>query len=240
MPRRISRSFLAREVLQFAPELLGCTIAHTTSAGTVVIRITEVEAYAGVGDPGSHAFRGRPTARTRSLFGPPGTLYVYFTYGMHYCANVVGGRRGSGGAALLRAGEVIEGIDLAKERRASGARRPPADRDLARGPARLVVSLGLGRENDGISILDPDSPVVLRYPATPIPPDAIRSGPRVGVAGPGGDASAYPWRFWIDGDPTVSPYRPAARRRRGAGSPTGPGLGQAVPGRSGTDDSRHT
>lgn len=243
MPRRISRSFLARPVLQFAPELLGCTIAHTTAAGTVVVRITEVEAYAGVGDPGSHAYRGRPTARTRSLFGPPGKLYVYFTYGMHYCANIVGGRDGAGGAALLRAGEVVEGADLARARRVPevprGERpRTIPDRDLARGPARLVVTLGLGRADDGISVLAPHSPVVVRHPASPIGPDHIRCGPRVGVAGPGGDEAAYPWRFWIDGDRTVSTYRPAVPRRRGTGSPAGPDVGQAGPGIPETNPAR--
>ena len=110
---RLERAFFARPVLQVAPELLGCTVTH---AG-VTVRLTEVEAYDGSNDPGSHAFRGQ-TPRTQVMFGEPGGLYVYFTYGMHWCANLVCGSAGSASAVLLRAGEVVDGIEMARARRA--------------------------------------------------------------------------------------------------------------------------
>jgi len=194
----------AAEVPTVAQTLLGWEI----SAGEVRIRLTEVEAYAGVGeDPASHAYRGR-TPRNEVMFGPPGHLYVYFTYGMHWCANVVCAPAGQAAAVLLRAGEVIAGVEVAR------ARRPSArtDRDLARGPARLVTALGLDGTANGVNLLDPASPVRLSPPGRPVDPAQVRTGPRVGVSG----AKDWPWRFWLDGEPTVSPYRPhTPRRRRG-------------------------
>ncbi len=204
VPRRLPARFFQRPVLDVASELLGARVSH---AG-VTVRLTEVEAYAGVGDPGSHAFRGQ-TPRTATLFGPPGGLYVYFTYGMHWCANLVTGPPGSGAAVLLRAGEVVEGADLALTRRGAVARR-----DLARGPARLAVCLGLGREQNGLLTTRADSPVRVTAASALTDPDRVRTGPRVGVSGPGGDGTAYPWRLWLDGEPTVSVYRPAVIRRR--------------------------
>lgn len=173
----------------------------------VTLRITEVEAYDGANDPGSHAFRGR-TPRNEIMFGPPGFLYCYFTYGMHTCCNYVCGEEGRAAAVLLRAGEVVEGVELARARR-NGA----ADRDLARGPARLTKAAGISLGDNGITLHDDHSPVQVRW-SEPLPVSAIQSGPRVGVSGPGGDGTSYPWRFWIDGDPTVSPYRAAKPRRR--------------------------
>ena len=170
-----------------------------------MVRLTEVEAYAGVGeDPGSHAHRGR-TPRTEVMFGPPGRAYVYFTYGMHWCLNVVTGPAGRASAVLLRAGEVVDGLALARERR-------PAvpDRDLCRGPARLTRALGLTGEQGGLDLLDPASPLRL-VAGPPVPPALVRTGPRVGVSGAVADA---PWRYWLDGEPTVSPYRRAVPRRR--------------------------
>jgi DNA-3-methyladenine glycosylase len=163
--------------------------------------LTEVEAYDGPNDPGSHAYRGR-TDRNAVMFGPPGHLYVYFTYGMHFCCNVVCGPEGTPSAVLLRAGEVVDGIELARERR-SGAR----DRDLARGPARLCQALGIGREQNGADLAS--EPLVL---APGAPADPVSTGPRVGLRG----APDRPWRFWLTGDPTVSVYRPAGplRQRR--------------------------
>ena len=185
-----------------APALLGATVTH---AG-VTVRLTEVEAYAGMSDPGSHAFRG-PTPRTSVMFGPAGHLYVYFTYGMHWCANVVCGSEGAASAVLLRAGEVVGGDDLAAARRAGVVRR-----DWARGPARLARTLGLRGEQSGVDACMPRGPVRFAAP-DPRPAAAlIRTGPRVGVSGTGGDAAAYPWRFWLDGEPTVSRYRPAPNR----------------------------
>ncbi len=170
-----------------------------------------MEAYRGEKDPGSHAFRGR-TARNASMFEAGGRIYVYFTYGMHHCLNIVTGPAGVSRAVLLRGGEVVEGIEQAR------ARRPAArtDRDLARGPARLCAALGLDRSDDGALLGGPGSRISLTLPEPQRAPDAgrIRRGPRTGVAGPGGDGDAFPWRFWLDGEPTVSTYRPAVTRRR--------------------------
>ena len=137
-------SLLRRDSLEVAPALLGAVIAVTDPHGHVAIRLTEVEAYRGEEDPGSHAFRGR-TARNASMFEAGGCIYVYFTYGMHHCLNIVTGPAGLSRAVLLRGGEVVDGIELAR------ARRPAArvDRDLARGPARLCAALGLDRSDDG-------------------------------------------------------------------------------------------
>lgn len=214
--RAPARADLAGPVLEVAPTLLG---AHVSAHG-VTVRLTEVEAYAGTRDPGSHAFRG-PTPRTQVMFGQAAHLYVYFSYGMHWCCNVVCGPDGEASAVLLRAGEVVEGMELARRRRDAGRARPHPERDLARGPARLASALGLGREHDGLDLLDPSSPVELRL--APSPGGPIRQGPRVGVSGEGGDADLYPWRFWLDGEPTVSTYRPGVTRRRGrtAGATTG-------------------
>lgn len=220
---RLSASFFDRPVLQVAPALLGCIIEH---AG-VSIRLTEVEAYDGARDPGSHAYRGR-TPRTEVMFGPPGGLYVYFTYGMHFCANLVCGPAGIASAVLMRAGEVLTGADLARERR-SARRRPEAapipDRDLARGPARLAQALALGRPENGLFPVEAGCPVAIRPPShrpseacapssIDRTPRRIETGPRVGVAGPGGDGGEFPWRFWLAGEPTVSTYRPGVRRSR--------------------------
>ncbi len=185
---------------QVAPGLLGALVV----CGEVAVRLTEVEAYAGEADPGSHAFRGR-TPRSEVMFGPAGVAYVYFSYGMHWCMNVVTGPDGTASAVLLRAGEVVEGVELARERRA-GAR----DRDLARGPARLAKALGVTGELGGTDLLDPASPLRL-VPGAPVDPAVVRTGPRVGVSGAG---APTPWRFWVDGEPTVSQYRPAVARRR--------------------------
>ena len=187
-------------MLEVAPALLGAHLA----AGGVTVRLTEVEAYAGESDPGSHAFRGR-TPRTAVMFGPAGRAYVYFTYGMHWCTNVVTGPDGEASAVLLRAGEVVEGLDVARSRR-PGVR----ERDLCRGPARLCRTLGISGEHTGVDLLDPTSPVRL-LPGPPVDGSTVRTGPRVGVAG---DGAGAPWRFWLDGEPTVSPYRPGVPRAR--------------------------
>lgn len=205
--RPVGREFLARPVLEVAPELLG---AHISAHG-VTVRLTEVEAYAGTRDPGSHAYRG-PTPRTEVMFGRAGHLYVYFSYGMHWCCNVVCGPDGEASAVLLRAGEVVEGMATARTRRDAGRSRPHPARDLARGPARLASALGLDRAQDGADLLDPDGAVSMLVADTV--PNEVRQGPRVGVSGEGGDADRYPWRFWLDGEPTVSTYRPGTVRVR--------------------------
>jgi DNA-3-methyladenine glycosylase len=183
--------------LEVAPTLLG---AHLR-VDDVVLRITEVEAYLAETDPGSHAYRG-PGKRNAVMFGPPGRLYTYFTYGMHTCANVVCSPEGTASAVLLRAGEVVEGIESARQRRTTSR----TDADLARGPARLCVALGIRLDDNGAQ-LDAGR---FALEASGHPPTTVSTGPRTGVSGAGGGAD-YPWRFWIPGDATVSPYRPSAR-----------------------------
>jgi DNA-3-methyladenine glycosylase len=201
--------WLGRPAVEVAPGLLGARLAHTTAEGTVAVRLTEVEAYMGEHDPGSHAFRGL-TNRNKVMFGPAGHIYVYFTYGMHHCVNIVCGHEGQATAVLLRAGEVTEGLDLARSRRTSAKR----DAELARGPARLAVALGLELADNGRAVAA--GGLALTRPAVQASHQHVRNGPRVGVSGEGG-TDAYPWRFWLEGDRTVSPYR-AAKPRRRAGS----------------------
>lgn len=199
---------LAGQAVEVAPRLLGALFRVRSEDGEVAVRITETEAYAGAGDPGSHASRGM-TPRTATMFGPPGTLYVYFSYGMHWCTNVVCAPDGVASAVLLRGAEVIAGHELARSRRAAAR----TDRDLARGPARLSQALGLGRSDDALA-LTAGGRAELELTGRPVPASKIRTGPRVGVSGPGGEGDRFPWRFWLDGEPTVSVYRPAVTRRR--------------------------
>ncbi|MFE5948378.1 DNA-3-methyladenine glycosylase [Streptomyces sp. NPDC056480] len=210
----LPRTFFDRPVLEVAPDLLGRTLVRRSTEGLMELRLTEVEAYAGAIDPGSHAFRGR-TARNAVMFGPPGHAYVYFTYGMWHCLNLVCGPEGEASGVLLRAGEVLKGADLARPRRRSARH----DHELAKGPARLATALDIGLSLNGTdTCAGPDAPLGL-LTGTPPAPDRIRNGPRTGV---GGDGAPHPWRFWIDADPTVSPYRPHTPRRRtlDSGRPT--------------------
>ena len=205
------REVLSADPREVAPWILGAALSHSTAAGTVSVRLSEVEAYLGPHDshqpdPGSHTFRGR-TPRNAPMFGPAGHLYVYFTYGMHYCANIVCGPDGAASALLLRAGEVVEGLELARSRRPASR----SDNDLASGPPRMAMALGLTTADSGKDALA--APYRLVLPATPVPAALIGSGPRVGVAGDGGSHD-YPWRFWLAGDPTVSKYKAAVRRVR--------------------------
>ncbi len=207
--RRGLRDLLGADARELAPLLLGAVLTHEGSAGPVSVRITELEAYLGPHDsahpdPGSHTYRG-PTARNAPMFGPAGHLYVYFTYGMHHCANIVCGPEGVASAVLLRAGEVIHGQDLARSRRPASK----SDADLASGPARLATALGLTTADSGRDALG--APFGLELPAAP--ETRVSSGPRVGVAGAGGSTD-YPWRYWLSGDPTVSRYRAAKVRGR--------------------------
>jgi DNA-3-methyladenine glycosylase len=204
----LPRETFAGSAVVVAPGLLGCVLEHDTPEGLVAVALTEVEAYHGHADPASHAYRGR-TARNAVMFGPPGHAYVYFTYGMHFCVNLVCLPEGAASAVLLRAGRIVEGEGLARARRTAPG---PGGRDLARGPARLCQALGIAREQNGADVCDPASPLRVRWPApgaagaTDV---AISSGPRVGISA----AGDRPWRFWITGDPTVSAYRPHAPRR---------------------------
>src|SRR5690348_9125756 len=224
-----------------APALLGCVLEHDASEGLVAVALTEVEAYHGEADPASHAYRGQ-TPRNAVMFGPPGHAYVYFTYGMHFCVNLVCMPEGTASAVLLRAGRVVEGEDLARARRTSPG---PGGRDLARGPARLCQALAITRAQNGADVCDPASPLRVRWPgpaeagAGPPGPAALtgerpvgpveQAGERpvvpVGPAelagasisdGPRVGVSAggdVPWRFWVTDDPTVSVYRAYAPRR---------------------------
>ncbi len=189
-----------------APALLGCWLVTDRPDGRVAVRLTEVEAYSGEGmDPASHAHRG-PTPRAAIMFGPPGRLYVYFSYGVHWCANVVVGPEGRGSAVLLRAGDVVVGEDLAHSRRPAAR----VARDLARGPARLTQALAIGPEDKAADLLSPSSAVRLHRGD---PPLALSAGPRVGIS----QGRELPWRFWETDAASVSAFRPGGRRRpRGA------------------------
>ena len=214
-------ALLAEPAPVAAPGLLGATI----SGKGVTVRITEVEAYLGAVDPGSHGHRGM-TDRNRHLFGAPGTVYAYRSYGIHTCVNVVSGPEGTSSGSLLRGGEVVDGAEVARSRRGPSV----ADVALARGPGNLGLALGavLG-EDDGTSVVDGSGPYVLSLAAgleariTAVGPVAavdellaagapvIGRGPRTGVGGVAGGAG-FPWRSWFVGDPTVSAYR----RHKGA------------------------
>ncbi|MGV9708989.1 DNA-3-methyladenine glycosylase [Streptomyces sp. NPDC003483] len=202
----LTREFFDRPVLEVAPDLLGRILVRTTPDGPIELRLTEVEAYDGPDDPGSHAYRGR-TARNGVMFGPPGHVYVYFTYGMWFCMNLVCGPVGRPSGVLLRAGEVVEGAELARKRRLSARN----DKELAKGPARLATALDVDRSLDGTDACAPEGGPLTLLEGTPAAPDQVRNGPRTGVSGDGG---VHPWRFWIANDPTVSPYRAHTPRRR--------------------------
>jgi DNA-3-methyladenine glycosylase len=210
----LDRDFFDRPSDQVAPDLLGRVLVH----GPVAVRLTEVEAYGEPGqDPPSHTYRGR-SPRNAVMFGEPGHVYVYFTYGMHFCANLVCRPEGIGAAVLMRAGEVVAGAEVARARRfpvatavvngSNGVTKKISDRELARGPARLAVALGLGREHNGLDCCSGGAMRVLA--GEPADPALIMTGPRTGVS----TGAETPWRFWIEGDPTVSPYRAHAPRRR--------------------------
>lgn len=208
-PARYDASLLTGDVAQVARRLLGAGVGAHSDRGRVVVRLTEVEAYGGQGeDAGSHAHRG-PTPRTATMFGPAGRAYVYLSYGVHLCLNVVTGPVGQASAVLLRAGEVVEGLELARSRRPSARR----DVELARGPGRLAAALGLRLEDDGADMLGGGTVTLLRLPDGATTPPAERArpmvavGPRVGLS----VATATPWRFWLAGEATVSPWRPGRR-----------------------------
>ncbi|MGX7829285.1 DNA-3-methyladenine glycosylase [Actinokineospora sp. 24-640] len=192
---QFTRAELAVDPVDAARVLLGSLVVSDGPGGSVSVRVVEVEAYRGEDDPASHCYRGR-TPRNEVMFGPAGHLYVYFVYGMHFCANVVSLTDGVPGAVLLRAGEVVSGEDVARSRRP--AARSTAD--LARGPAKLTGVLGLDRSDNGLDLTDPSSPVRL-YKGEPVAEVSV--GPRVGVA----VAVDVPWRFWVTGSSAVSTYR---------------------------------
>lgn len=209
-----SREFFMRDALEVAPNLLNSVISSRVDGELVSVRITEVEAYHGLGtgdihDGGSHARMGK-TDRNASMFGEPGHLYVYLIYGIYSNINVVCSPAGRASGVLLRAGEVIAGHDVALRRR----ERSKSPSDLASGPARLAMSLGLERRiHDGVDLLQEsdtaNATASIELPTTFLTADSadVSSGPRVGVSGEAG-TTLFPWRFWLTGDPTVSKYRP--------------------------------
>jgi DNA-3-methyladenine glycosylase len=188
--RSLRRAFFARSGTEVAPELLNKVLV----CGRRAVRIVEVEAYEGELDPASHAYRG-PTARNATMFGPPGRMYVYFTYGMHWCANVVCGETGQATAVLLRAGAPLRGVGAMRIDR-PGVRR---DRDLCSGPAKLCQALGIDRERDGANLLSGDRGVRLLDDGT-APPVIPGQSTRVGIR----VAAERPWRWFVPGDPNVS------------------------------------
>ncbi|WP_432064662.1 DNA-3-methyladenine glycosylase [Streptomyces sp. C10-9-1] len=199
--------FLARPAEEVAPTLLGSVLTCRTPEGTVSVVLTETEAYSGTADPASHAYRGR-TPRNAVMFGPAGHLYVYRSHGLHWCANVVTGTEGAASAVLVRAGRVVEGEELARERRGERVDGPR----LARGPGNFCRALGITGEHNGADVLS--GPSVVLSEGEPVPAALIRVGPRVGVS------RAHDWqhRFSLAGDPTVSAYRLSPRARPSAGS----------------------
>ncbi len=197
--KQLPRSFFARSALDVAPELLGKVLVHDGPEDVrVSARLVEVEAYLGTDDPGSHAYRG-PTPRNEVMFGAAGHLYVYLSYGIHFCMNVVCGELGTATAVLLRAGAPVDGIEVMRARRPAVRR----DRDLCAGPGRLTQAFGLDRAANGIDLIGGDLRIV--DDGVP-PPDAPGVSDRIGLgAGKGDDR---PWRWYVPGDPNVSPARP--------------------------------
>ena len=201
---RLPRSFYARAATEVAPALLGQILVRTLSDGTrAAARIVEVEAY-GPDDPASHAFRGM-TPRNAAMFGPPGHLYVYFTYGTHFCMNAVCGRPGEGTAVLLRAGEPLEGVEGMRARR--GRERTV---ELCSGPGRFTQALGVTRSEDGADLVDGGALWLERAPRS----ESIEIGIRVGVR-----ETTLPWRYWLEDNPFVSRGRPGPPTPRVRPSP---------------------
>ena len=200
--RRLPRSFYARDSVAVARDLIGCLFVCDAPEGRAAVRLVETEAYRGSIDPGSHGYRG-PTPRTRSMFGPPGRLYVYFSYGMHWCANIVCGAPGVSEAVLLRAGAPGAGLELMRSRRPGIA----DDRLLAAGPARLTQALGIDGGDDGASLL--------RGGRLWCAEDELTGGHRaaeiartrrIGLAP--GRGEELEWRFVIPGHPCASRRAP--------------------------------
>jgi DNA-3-methyladenine glycosylase len=186
----VPRDFYRRDSRDVAPELLNKVLVHGGRAG----RIVEVEAYCGSEDPGAHSYRGM-TARNQVMFGPPGRLYVYFTYGMHWCANAVCGDEGVGIAVLLRALAPLEGLDEMRAARPAARR----DRDLCSGPAKLCQAFGIDRSFDGADLVVADRGVSIVDDGVAPPTDPVRTV-RIGLSA----GAEHPWRWYVAGDPNVS------------------------------------
>ena len=203
MARRLTRAFFDRAPEELAPDLLNKLLVSTRDGEKLIARIVEVEAYCGSADPASHAYRGK-TARNATMFGPPGHLYVYFTYGMHYCANVVAGSPvDDAGAVLLRAAAPVEGLALMRTRRPAARK----DRGLLAGPARLASAFALGRDDDGLDLVR--GPLGL-YDDGTAPPVRPGRSLRIGLAAGKGERARLRW--FVTNDPHVSGPRSLSRR----------------------------
>src|ERR1035437_4955251 len=199
------RGFFARGVLGGAAAPPRCCLQRNDDEGTISVRITEVEAYAGERDPGAHSYRGM-TNRNKTLFGPPGHLYCYFTYGLHHAINVVVGQLGQPYGCLIRAGDVIGGAGEARRRREQKPRKVLLpDHGLARGPGCVAQSFGVNLTNDGDDLLVGQWRFFVPRGGAVVPHEV---GPRVGVSGPGRDSAAFSWRYWLANASSVSTYKP--------------------------------
>lgn len=194
--RTLPRHFYRRDPRVVAPELLNKVLVHGDRSG----RIVEVEAYCGSRDPGSHAYRGR-TPRNATMFGPPGLLYVYLSYGMHWCANAVCGEEGEGVAVLVRALAPLTGLD--DMRAVRGGRR---DQELCAGPGRLCQALAIAKAHDGADLVTSDRGVLIADDGMP-PPDQPANSRRIGLTA----GAEHPWRWYVEGDPNLSRTRPPPR-----------------------------
>lgn len=193
--RPVARAFFDRPVLAVARDLIGAVLVHEHADGRTVGRIVEAEAY-GTDDPGCHANRGR-TPRNEPMFERPGTSYVYFTYGMHWCLNAVCEPTGTPAAVLIRAVEPIEGIELMRVRRGPRVR----DRDLCRGPARMTQAFGI---DGSLNRIDLTRPPLYIAPGERLPNEAVADSPRIGL---GASQDGRPWRFYDATSDAVSPWR---------------------------------
>ena len=194
MSRTLARSFYERDARELAQALLYKLLVSRDATGEVLAaRIVEVEAYRGAEDPGSHAYRGM-TKRNATMFGPPGHLYVYFTYGMHWCANVVARERVPGSAVLLRAAVPVRGIELMRSRRVKARR----DRDLLSGPAKLCQAFAITGARDGTDLTVARGALRIVDDGVPPPTDPLVTT-RIGLAPGRGDD--FEWRYRVPGNP---------------------------------------
>ncbi len=216
--RPVSRRFYARAADALAVALLGRTLVRVPGDGTRLAgRIVETEAYLGPQDRAAHCFGGRRTARNESMYGRPGTAYVYFTYGMHHCFNVVCGREGEPAAVLIRALEPVEGVEEMRRHRSARRGAPVRDTDLCSGPGRLCEAMAIDREDDGVDLAGPGSRLfIVRGSGRLSADESVLRTARIGVAY-AGEWADRPLRWCLEGNPHVSPggSRAGSGRSRG-------------------------